>query len=153
MDIFLQLLQIFGIQLSLKPSSSAYILSISIVKWGKNGPLLINVVLSCRHRVLLDILILEAIGLLPKTQRYRNLMISECISLVIFIFRCPFSTQVIGVNTGHYLDKYGAVSLFTLSLRVIHGVKVDTRNFLYKMNTVISQSCLTKYDCFHGKMQ
>ena len=96
-----------------------------IVKRGKNRTLLINIVFSCRHLVLLDILVLETIGLRPKTQRYLNLIISECISLVTFIFQCPFFTPVIGVNTGHYPGKYGTVSLFTPSLIVIHGVKAD----------------------------
>ena len=96
-----------------------------IAKLDKRGTLLINVVFSSRNRVLLDILTLETIGLQPKTQRYLNSMISECISLVIFIFRCPLFAPVIGVNAGHYPIKYWTVFLFTPSLIVIHGVKAD----------------------------
>ena len=93
----------------------------SFIQRNRNGTLQINVVFSCRYRVLLDILMLETVGLQPKTQRYLNLMISECISLVIIlIFRCPSFTLVIGVNTGDFPGKYGAVSLFIPSLIVIH---------------------------------
>ena len=69
---------------------------------------------------------LEKVGLRPKTQRYLNLMISECISLVtILVFRLPFFTPVIGVNMGDFPGKYGTVSLFIPSLIVIHEVKAD----------------------------
>ena len=78
--------------------------------------------------MLLDIFIMETIGLRAKTRRYVNPMIFKEISLTIFVFMCTIFAVAIWVNMGHYLDKYQTVTLFILSLVVIHIVKKPIQN-------------------------